>query len=363
MGNILDVLSLDCQKCDPEHFRDLRLVSKAVNEIIEPWNFSTVTFHFMKEAKPNHVPELLKHIISGTSPHVRWAEELQIRDMLPTPADGWLEYNPWRGEERRMMLASQKEDLVSAIRSLIRVERVQFEVSSGESYMDPLCAIAELPRLRDLELGFWNSFNFNDAQVPLARFSELRSVKLRNLVPTPAIVKGLERLITNSPSMSQITIICVPFDPDVEGDNDRQHWLDLSSLFEAALAPVNTPSFSEQTVQNTAPLSLSIENLAVAGMQILSPTAVPYLRSLTSLTIFNNSVQIDSLFWNALKTSEVHLRRLTVYLILQPIIDYLLSYDGLQDIKISTAAAYAQFYLMAGQNGHGLSPSHIFEVF
>ncbi|RXW22204.1 hypothetical protein EST38_g3654 [Candolleomyces aberdarensis] len=317
----------------------------------------------MKEAKPNHVPELLKHIISGNSPHVHWAEELQIRDMLPTAADGWLEYNPWLGEERQMMLASQKQDLVSAIRSLIRVERVQFEVSLGESYMDPLCAIAELPRLRDLELAFWHSFDFDNAQIPLARFSELRRVKLRNLAPTPAIVKGLERLIANSPSMSQLTIICLPVDPDDEGDNVRQHWLDLSSVFEAALAPVNTPSLSEQTVQNTAPPSLSIENLTVAGMQILSPTAVPYLRSLTSLSIFNNSVQIDPLFWNALKTSKVHLQKLTVYLILQPIIDYLLSYDGLEDIMISTAAAYAQFYLMAGQNGHGLLPSHIFKVF
>ncbi|RXW22193.1 hypothetical protein EST38_g3653 [Candolleomyces aberdarensis] len=123
---ILDLVIREYQKCDPEHFRDLRLVSKVVNELVEPLIFSTVTFHFMKEEEPNHVPELLKYIISGASPFVRWAKELHIRDMVPTAADGWLERDTWRGEEREMMLASQKEDLVPAIRSLIRVQHVEW---------------------------------------------------------------------------------------------------------------------------------------------------------------------------------------------------------------------------------------------
>ncbi|KAJ2934100.1 hypothetical protein H1R20_g2979, partial [Candolleomyces eurysporus] len=330
---ILELITREYQKCDPEHFRNLRLVSKVVNELVEPLVFSTVTFYFMKEEEPNHIPELLKYIISGASPFVRWAKELHIRDMVPTAADGWLEHDPWLGEEREMMLASQKEDLVPAIKSLIRVQHVKFTVNEGESFKDPLCAVAELPGLRDLELTFSYSFDFVNTQVPLARFSKLRSLSLRRLVPTPGIVEGLKHLIASSPSLSQLTIICFSAKPDDEQDGVNQHYLDLCSLLEATGPPA--ASLSEHTVKDIISSSVAIQALSIAGGQILAPTVVPSLRSLTALHIFNDYVQIDPLFWSALQNSQIHLRKLTVVLILQPIIDYLLSYNGLEAITIS----------------------------
>ena len=104
----------------------MRLVSKGVNELVEPQIFSVVTFYFVKGECPNTVPELLKDIISGASPFVRWAKELRIEATLSVAVDGWMEYDPWLGEDRERMLASQKEDLVPAIKSLVRVESVEY---------------------------------------------------------------------------------------------------------------------------------------------------------------------------------------------------------------------------------------------
>ena len=99
-------------------------MSKGFNELVEPQIFSVVTFYFVKGECPNTVPELLKDIISrsGASPFVRWAKELRIENILPVG----VEYHPWLDEERERMLASQKEDLVPAIKSLVRVESVEY---------------------------------------------------------------------------------------------------------------------------------------------------------------------------------------------------------------------------------------------
>ncbi|KAJ2934103.1 hypothetical protein H1R20_g2977, partial [Candolleomyces eurysporus] len=281
---ILELVIRECRKCDPEHFRDLRLVSKVINGLVEPLFFSTVTFRFMKRTKPSHVPELLNHIISGASPYVLWAKELRIISLVPAAADEESKEEPWRGRNRE--ISSQKEDLIPAIRSLLRVERVEcvlyhlfsynmtyrvatrrsllrFTVGNGELCHSISCAIAELPLLRDLELAFLHFFEPGDtnADVPFARFSELHSITLHSIVPTPGNVDGLKRLIANSPSMRQLTIKIYPL------NGNLAPWLDHGPLLEGAVAPVAAPG--KHVTGNGTPTSLAIKDLNLSEVQLL----------------------------------------------------------------------------------------------
>lgn len=115
--------------------------------------FSTITIQFVKDkdGRWKTIPAFLSSLVSGTNPYVRWARELQLRRLVPIQfgVDYWSEYDPWQGEDRETVLASQKEWLTPAIESLVQVERVRcvslplFSVTSLESLLSADSRLAQ----------------------------------------------------------------------------------------------------------------------------------------------------------------------------------------------------------------------------
>ncbi|RXW19356.1 hypothetical protein EST38_g6495 [Candolleomyces aberdarensis] len=319
--SILDVLPLDIvelviregKNYDRKDFCGLRLVCKAVNELVEPEVFSTITIHFIRDDSEEwkNIPQFLLSLVSGTSPYVRWAKELQLSGLIPIQFANvyWSQYDPWQGEEREAMLACQQEWLTAAIESLVQVERVEFVANSREPYHDVFRALATLPRLRDLSITFHSYSPFED--VPFAGFSNLNSVRLTGLPMTPHILDGVKALLSKSPSITELSL-----NAPYQSGGPEVKKVEFSSMVEDVMQPNFSPSLKKLTI-SAAPLKLS-------------PPCAPFLRSLTSLEILNDSAHVQPSFWKALQDSGVHLQELKVAPLRQPIVDYLLSYPGLR---------------------------------
>ncbi|KAJ2934116.1 hypothetical protein H1R20_g2995, partial [Candolleomyces eurysporus] len=322
--SILDVLPLDivelvireAKNYDRKDFCRLRLVCKAVNGLVEPKVYSTITIHFRGYSdKWKNIPDFLLSLASGTSPYVCWARELQLSELIPTQFTDvpWSRYDPWQGEEREAMLTCQRDLLVPAIEALVRVEAVGYVANSREPYHDALCALAKLPRLRDLSIFFLSDSSFED--VPFAGFSNLNSVRLNGLPITPHILSGVKALLAKSPSITELLLITLhqPDAPEVKR-------AELGSMVAHAMQPKFSPTLKELTIS--------------AASFNLSPSCAPFLRSLTSLEIINDSAHVQPSFWKALQASGAHLQELKVAPLRQPIIEYLLSYSGLRDCTL-----------------------------
>ncbi|RXW19361.1 hypothetical protein EST38_g6490 [Candolleomyces aberdarensis] len=106
--SILDILSLEVvelvvqesRKCDRKGFHDLRLVCKALNKLVEPQVFSTVTIQFEKDEteKWKSIPEFLTSLVSGTSPYDSGIhlQELNVGPLLQPIIDYLLSYSGLR---------------------------------------------------------------------------------------------------------------------------------------------------------------------------------------------------------------------------------------------------------------------------
>ncbi|KAJ2934114.1 hypothetical protein H1R20_g2997, partial [Candolleomyces eurysporus] len=351
--SILDLLPLDIvelvvregKNYDRKDFCGLRLVCKAVNELVEPEVFSTITIHFIRDdsEKWRNIPEFLSNLASGMNPYVRWAKELQLSGLVPIQfADVyWSQYDPWQGEEREAMLACQQEWLTAAIESLVQVERVRFVANSREPYHDVLRALGNLPRLRDLSIIFHSYSPFED--VPFAGFSNLNSIRLTGLPMTTHILDGVKALLAKSPSMTEL-VLNAPHQPD-RPDGPGEKKVELSSMVEDVMQPNFSPTLKELTI-SAAPLKLS-------------PSCAPFLRSLTSLEILNDSAHVQPSFWKALQDSGVHLQELKVAPLRQPIVDYLLSYSGLRGFTLDWSEQDAEdVEKVVPRFFHGVLPRH-----
>ncbi|KAJ2934110.1 hypothetical protein H1R20_g2993, partial [Candolleomyces eurysporus] len=339
--SILDVLSLEVvdlvlqesKKCDQKGFHDLRLVCKALNKLVEPQVFSTVTIQFEKDdsGKWKSIPEFLMSLASGTSPYVHWAKELLVVQLVPNPyretdVNYSAKYDQWLGanSEREMMLACQKEWLAPAIESLVQLERVHFMADSSEPYHDALCALTKLPQLQTLGISFRGS---PSGCVPLERFSNLSDILLYGLTMTRQTVESLKCLLTRSPSITGLTL-----DARTQPSETEVNAADLASLLKDAIEPPTSAIARD----NQAPtFSSTLKRLKISARWFkLSPSCAPFLHALTSLLISGDSAHVQASFWKSLQDSGIHLQELNVGPLLQPIIDYLLSYSGLREFVL-----------------------------
>ncbi|KAJ2913055.1 hypothetical protein MD484_g7357, partial [Candolleomyces efflorescens] len=183
------------------NFPELRLVCKALNELVEPKVFSTLIMQFDKDGaeKWRGIPDFLSSLASRTSPYVRWAKELQVTQLIP---DRYLKgvhhiaarFDQWQtaDSEREKMFASQHQLLAPAIESLAQVERVGFLVSPIQPYHIALSASAKLPRLKLLGIIFQT---LGRADLPFDGFSNLTAISiLDSLRLTPSCVPLLHAL-------------------------------------------------------------------------------------------------------------------------------------------------------------------------
>ena len=103
----------------------MRLLCKAINEIIEPKVFSSVTIGFTEQTM-DPILDLLPMLAAGTTPYAHWAKHLRVHNLVPLAEDGrtvWDRLKP--GPNRERLLACQNEWLMLAIKSLLRVEEVE----------------------------------------------------------------------------------------------------------------------------------------------------------------------------------------------------------------------------------------------
>ncbi|RXW19360.1 hypothetical protein EST38_g6491 [Candolleomyces aberdarensis] len=346
--SILDVLPPDIVELvvqegknhDRKDFCGLRLVCKALNDLVEPEVFSTVTIQFLRDdsGRWEAIPEFLSSLASGTSPYVRWAKRLRLRGLIPILAiTHWSHYDPWQGEEHQTMLACQKELLAPAIESLVHVEVVEYLASSREPYQNALSTLAKLPRLRDLLITFHTNFDFQN--IPFAGFSNLDRIWLDDLPMTPDILDGVKGLLARSPSITEL-VLKVSYGLG----STKVERLELSSMVEDIMQP------------NFSPM---LKHLTISASQFnLSPSCVPFLRSLTSLVVSDFTV-VQPSFWRALQDVGIRLRKLKGGRLRQPIMDYLLSYSGLQDITLQWSdEEFEEIGSIVSKFFHAVLPRH-----
>ncbi|KAJ2934085.1 hypothetical protein H1R20_g2989, partial [Candolleomyces eurysporus] len=355
MAGIMDVLSHDVleiifeelRRCDSwAHYCEMRLLCKTSNDILEPQVFLKVTISFT-EQNMDTVLDLLPRLASGTTPHARWARHLRVHKLVPLAEDGrsvWDHLKP--GPNRERSLACQNEWLVPAVKSLPRIEEVEFSASSREPYHSVLSSLAELPQLRSLKVWFNHPFQ-PSSDVPLSQFSNLENIELHDVVLSMPILDGVKQLIANSPSLRKFAIskyrwsvnLSVPTPPFVEFDTV------IDDLLRAATF---TPTLKQ--------LDIDVGGFHMDG------SCIPFLNSLTHLNIRGLAHKgMSPSFWRGLKDSGIRLQGLAVRPMDTSFIDYLLSYDGLREITLDYTE-YVPYGLdtdtVASRFFHSVAPHH-----
>ncbi|KAF6761753.1 hypothetical protein DFP72DRAFT_1165442 [Ephemerocybe angulata] len=173
---ILDVFPLELLehivKTDPSigNLRQLRLVSKAMKDIVDPLAFSSTTISF-SDIEEN-LRTQLESMASGTSPNSLWTTRLFIQDLVqldgPESDESVDNYN--------IVLALQKSKLIPAIAALKEVKCVHFNLSTREPYAEVIAALARLSKLRTLRVSV---SEFKGQKVAaFSRISNLEEIQL-----------------------------------------------------------------------------------------------------------------------------------------------------------------------------------------
>lgn len=108
---------------------------------MEPHVFASVTIH-STERNMESILKFLPNLASGATPHVRWAKQLWLDNLVPVSEDRMLVDRLTPGPNRERLLACQNKWLVPAMRSLTRVEEVERVPSLKHSQVDAdLCSM------------------------------------------------------------------------------------------------------------------------------------------------------------------------------------------------------------------------------
>ncbi|KAF5342010.1 hypothetical protein D9611_001238 [Ephemerocybe angulata] len=311
---ILELILKESKTHSPAEYSSLRLVCKAINDLVEPHVFSTLIIQFTQGNKDS-VGEKLSALISGSSPYTRWAKTLQFGQLVPLNPhrDYGFQYDPFQGQEREEVLEKQSRLLVPAIRAMAEVEAAIFSCSSTRDPInDVLGALTGLPLLQELTL-----YRIDMDADLLNKFSNLRSLKIR--YPSAETWQALKSVISKSPSLSTLELL-EAYGRGNGGSERENANVDLGSLIKDAMeSPTFAPTLS----------SLSVSRDAIR----LSDSCVPFLRSLAHLRLGEGAIVLPS-FWTALEATGAHLQTLHVPQLDQHSVKYVLSYSGLNDLKV-----------------------------
>jgi hypothetical protein len=113
--------------------------------------------------------------------------------------------------------------------------------------------------------------------------------------------------------------------------------VELGSLFEDGIQ-ISGTSVAVAGTHTTSTLPSTLKTLIISPRAFrMSPSCAPLLRALTSLSISDDSIHVPTSFWKALQDCGICLQDLKVGPLLQPIVDYLLSYSGLRYFKLDSS--------------------------
>ncbi|KAF5314717.1 hypothetical protein D9611_007022 [Ephemerocybe angulata] len=298
----------------------LRLVSKAINEIVEPKVFASTSISF---ADRPYTPAQLEAMASGNSPYSQWTTSLSIRKMALLPLQDVLAGDRFQGEERSQLLSCQTAFLVPALESLRKLRSVCLDVSRREPFEDVLSSLARLPNLEELRV--LNCDNYEDKPLFLEKFSNLRHISLSRIYFHPSAVTTLKRMTAQSLSTLE-TLTLAP----------QQVWVPGTGVS----TPVKLEDlFEESTGVSSSPSLPALNALHVTGVE-LAATSVHLLRSLVKLQVDildcrSEPLELDGVrdcFWEALESSGVRLERLAISHLTPTAVKYLTSYEGLREL-------------------------------
>ncbi|KAF6745029.1 hypothetical protein DFP72DRAFT_1077929 [Ephemerocybe angulata] len=301
----------------------LRLVSKAINEIVEPKVFASTSISFTDRP---YAPAQLEAMASGNSPYSQWTTSLSIRKMALLPLQV-LAGDRFQGEERSQLLSCQTGFLVPALESLRKLRSVCLDVSRREPFEDVLSSLARLPNLEELRV--LNCVNYEDNPLFLEKFSNLRHISLSSIYLHPSAVTTLKRMTAQSLSTLE-TLTLAPQQVWVPGTGVSTP-VKLEDLFEESRGVSSSPSLP------------ALNALHVTGVE-LAATSVHLLRSLVKLQVDtldcgSEPLELDGVrdcFWEALESSGVRLERLAISHLTPTAVKYLTSYEGLRELLLGS---------------------------
>ncbi|KAF6759781.1 hypothetical protein DFP72DRAFT_1063518 [Ephemerocybe angulata] len=306
----------------------MRLVSKAMNEFIEPRAFASTTIDFTRLRTGRQ----LECLAQGTGPNARWTKRLKIDFLFRVASDS----SPDIGRRGQWDLASQQEQaaqlreyqnkfLIPAIKTLANVKSVRILFQTFRPNDEVIRAIFQLHKLQELTLVFepeWESLEpFPDIS-PLGNLTSLALEGIPSLSLTSIVL--VSGLISRSPMLESLTL------QEANRDRGTDDLVDLADLFAGALA---SPAFVPR-----------LRKLALRGRTrrfiTLSPACVPYLSALKNLAIDENQAiggeSVDeSTFWSALSSVGLKVVSLRIYPVTPAVAAYLESYPGLETLNVS----------------------------
>ncbi|KAJ3530485.1 hypothetical protein NMY22_g8553 [Coprinellus aureogranulatus] len=356
--DILDLVVGEVRGSDFGTLRDLRLVCKQFNELVEPLAFGSLTIMPRKEL--DAFQSQLNHLASGRSPNSRWTKRLSIGHTtfipfvnLPVGYEGPLKDAVDDELKRLNTLAIQKEKLARAIEALQRVTSVSYHAKEEMPYEVVFGAVARLPKLEKISI--WFLSGFEEGYLPLTKFSNLREIELVYPRFFPSVVAAIrEMLVASSTTLGSVTIKPYEWNREFRGaepstDTRSARVIGLGALLEApgdtgampkkdtVLARLSNPPCKQTPSHPKAtPQYPRLKKVATNADRItLSGNIVPLLPSLTHLDITHaSSRNIEDSFWKALMNGKVRLEHLEMWPLTTPVVEYLLSYSGLKTIHL-----------------------------
>ncbi|KXN92872.1 hypothetical protein AN958_07081, partial [Leucoagaricus sp. SymC.cos] len=309
--------------------KHLRLVCTQLSLALEPLVLSHVVIN-VTQPRLSTVNSQLQLLASDRHRATSFIRELSIRSLAftrptqPTTAQMEFVEGRWSAIHRRERddtpqdqrgESVMKGHLEAAIANMVNLQVVRLNVNSGDSAWATLAVINGLAECNSLSyLNLYLAFDFDISTLRLDLLPGLKRIVITACESLPQfMVKRLGKCIAHSPEMTSIDIdrsLC-------HGDTDVPSLHDL-------LGNVSL---------------LCLEHLGLNSWYTrFDNTTLPHLRFLKSLTLLNNRIpprdghpfsSTSAEIWSALRTSQIHLERITTDAMDASLVEYLASYSGL----------------------------------
>ncbi|KAF9479370.1 hypothetical protein BDN70DRAFT_993503 [Pholiota conissans] len=291
---------------------ELRRVSRQFKFATDPFIFKEVTFNFFKSGFVTAV-SYLEALANFTHPACRHAITLRIESL------------PDIRKVQEFAFSTTSMDLLisKAIISLENVRTVIWDCGRPDYSSGIVDALFKLPRFDDLRLIFdFHPQNYVPETIPLCQFRNLRSLDISgsqmSVICSTDFANQLRAIFENGGSLSRLGLTGNPSHGFL--DSDVQHVL-------------------HQIVQDMPPEAhLELQHLRLDGYCLrFDSITVPHLRKLTSLNVSNtfSSMGIGAQkFWKDLTSAAIFIKDLVVDEINEPLLDYLRTYAGLENLTI-----------------------------
>ncbi|KAJ3535797.1 hypothetical protein NMY22_g6321 [Coprinellus aureogranulatus] len=306
---VLNLILLEIKRNDFQELCSIRLVCQFLATAVEPLAFNTVKI--VPYSNPRFVPQV-QYLASDGTPNSRWTTILEI--------DQGGHGGRISSKDRAEVKPPEMEEtyLIPAIEALRGVKRVEYGLYPKHPYDGAFKALSRLPFLNELKITFHfgNGGTFRDVSLPSYPFPNLRVLDLENIKLVPSIVDSLKPVLKQVSS----TLESLSVQPSVWHNG----CMDYDEIAVVALDDLLPPSLPRLTS-----LSINTDRFSV------SASCIDIFPSISHLDLDQAaSLNVSPAFWGALEDKGVRLKRLSVYPLTTPIIRYLQSYTGLEELRL-----------------------------